>query len=209
MIDVYCERTSSGLLGEPFNAFSNAVFLIAAWLRCRMAARRNLLNPGVIVLIVLIGAIGIGSAIFHIFHTRFSQLFDAVPIFLFQVSFIWIYSRLVFKFRSGLIILILSGFLALMGICALFHGVLNNSLVYAPSLVMMLGYGIMHFNAKKNERSLLFLAAAAFFISLFFRTIDMLICPCFPVGTHFLWHVFNSVMLYLVMRTLIVNVQET
>ena len=204
-MDAYCERTASGIFGEPFNAGSNLAFFLAAWLCWRMARRRDTADPGVCVLIALIAALGAGSTIFHVFHTRFTQLFDAGPIFLFQVAFLWIYSRRVFNFSAGLTMLVLSGFLASMWMCAFFHGLLNNSLVYAPALVMMIVYGIVTAATKKNERLFLFLGAAAFFFSLVFRTIDMLICPCFPVGTHFLWHIFNSVMLCFVMRALIVN----
>ena len=31
--------------------------------------------------------------------------------------------------------------------------------------------------------------------SLVFRSIDRAVCPAFPLGTHFLWHLLNAVML--------------
>lgn len=32
-------------------------------------------------------------------------------------------------------------------------------------------------------------------LSLVFRAIDPPVCEVFPIGTHFLWHIFNGVML--------------
>jgi hypothetical protein len=51
-------------------------------------------------------------------------------------------------------------------------------------------------------------AAGVFFISLISRTIDNGICPYFNIGTHFLWHIFNSVVLYLSMKALLFNLSQ-
>ncbi|WP_299134044.1 hypothetical protein [uncultured Amaricoccus sp.] len=32
-------------------------------------------------------------------------------------------------------------------------------------------------------------------LSLVFRSVDQLVCPVFPVGTHFFWHMLNGAML--------------
>jgi hypothetical protein len=48
-------------------------------------------------------------------------------------------------------------------------------------------------------RSLL-AAAGAFALSLTFRTIDHASCGIVPVGTHFAWHGFNGLVLYLLVR---------
>jgi hypothetical protein len=37
--------------------------------------------------------------------------------------------------------------------------------------------------------------AAILIVSLTFRTLDEPLCGAFPLGTHFLWHVLNAVML--------------
>ena len=36
-------------------------------------------------------------------------------------------------------------------------------------------------------------AAAVFVVSLGFRTIDLLVCTQVPIGTHFVWHLLNGV----------------
>jgi hypothetical protein len=43
------------------------------------------------------------------------------------------------------------------------------------------------------------IAAAVFVTSLIFRVIDLDICGLLPVGTHFLWHILNAVVIYLVL----------
>ena len=44
-------------------------------------------------------------------------------------------------------------------------------------------------------------------LALFFRTIDATVCPYIALGTHFLWHTFVAVVLYLAMRALLGNWQ--
>ena len=52
---------------------------------------------------------------------------------------------------------------------------------------------------------LLLAATGIFTISLFFRTIDRVICPSFPAGTHFVWHLLNGAVLYLSIRAVLLN----
>jgi hypothetical protein len=37
------------------------------------------------------------------------------------------------------------------------------------------------------------------------RSIDGAVCAYVPMGTHFLWHLLNGIVLYLSMRALILN----
>ena len=46
-------------------------------------------------------------------------------------------------------------------------------------------------------------ATGVFVLSLTARTLDVPIGPSFPLGTHFLWHVLNAVLVYLVVRVAI------
>lgn len=65
--------------------------------------------------------------------------------------------------------------------------------------------GFYHHMRGKKERGLLLAAAGVFSLSLVFRTIDNGICPYFTPGTHFLWHLLNSVVLYFLLRGVVVN----
>lgn len=46
-------------------------------------------------------------------------------------------------------------------------------------------------------------------MSLFFRTIDMAVCESIPIGTHFLWHLLNGVLVYLAAYSLLMNIQAS
>ena len=58
---------------------------------------------------------------------------------------------------------------------------------------------------KKREKFILLVALAVFSLALVFRTVDSMICPYFQIGTHFLWHILNGVLVYLSVRALICN----
>src|SRR5262245_7451024 len=46
----------------------------------------------------------------------------------------------------------------------------------------------------------LLMAAGLFVFSLAFRIVDLDVCPVWPLGTHFLWHLLNAALLYAVIR---------
>jgi hypothetical protein len=42
-------------------------------------------------------------------------------------------------------------------------------------------------------------------VSLVFRSIDQAVCASFPLGTHFLWHCLNGLVLYLLLRAALID----
>jgi hypothetical protein len=103
----------------------------------------------------------------------------------------------------------LVGFLSVALLGLRFPGVLNGSLSYAPAFLVLIGLGLRHLRYRQPERFLLLAAAGVFSLSLFLRSIDEAVCPRFPIGTHFLWHLLNGALLYMSMRALIVSVKDT
>ncbi|WP_043539848.1 ceramidase domain-containing protein [Salinarimonas rosea] len=57
--------------------------------------------------------------------------------------------------------------------------------------------------APHTAGTALLLAAATFALSLVFRSIDVAVCGWLPLGTHFLWHGLNAVVLFLCVRAAI------
>ncbi|WP_349367359.1 hypothetical protein [Salinarimonas sp.] len=57
--------------------------------------------------------------------------------------------------------------------------------------------------APHEAGTALLVAAAVFATSLVFRSIDVAICGWLPMGTHFLWHVLNAVVLFVLVRAAI------
>ena len=204
-IDLYCERTMPGLWSEPLNALSNISFLIAAWAIFQLARRQQKVPTGIWILITLATSIGIGSALFHTFATQWARLLDVIPIMLFQLGFLWLYSRQVVRMKYGYAGGLLVGFFFASNFSNEFTNVLNGSLSYAPAFLVLLGLGLYHYQQQKREPFILLAASGVFLLALSFRTLDREICPYFSTGTHFIWHLCNGILLYLSARGLILN----
>jgi hypothetical protein len=203
VIDLYCERRGPGLLAEPINALSNVSFLIAAWAAWQLAERSNRLSPEIWVLLALAVAVGFGSLVFHTYATTWALALDVAPILLFQVWFLWLYTRGVIGMRPELAAGLIAAFLLVAVASRGFPATLNGSLMYAPALLSLLVLGLYHSKQGVSEPFSLLAAAACFVVALVFRSVDEAVCPSFPIGTHFLWHSLNGLVVYLVMRCLI------
>ena len=207
-IDAYCERLGPGFSAEPFNAVSNIGFIIAAatglmlWRkrshRCH-GNDRSIERTG-LWLALLVGVIGVGSALFHTFANRWSSLADVIPI----AIFIHVYFCLALYRLVGL-----PGWIALAA-TALFFGasfladpfltrIVGSSSGYVPALLAMLGIGAALLVRAKPGGGMILTAAATFAVSLGFRIADMPLCADWPLGLHFLWHVLNAVTLGLLL----------
>ena len=76
---LYCERgTSTALLAEPFNAASNAAFLLAALVGLQLLLWRPREDRSAdhFLLIGLVFLMGLGSLTFHLFATTETALAD-------------------------------------------------------------------------------------------------------------------------------------
>ncbi|MEA3641325.1 MAG: hypothetical protein VBE63_15475 [Lamprobacter sp.] len=210
MLDIYCERAgAAGLLAEPINLMTNAAFIIAALL----VARRLVAQPNLRLrnswdlglLILLLGAIGIGSALWHSFATGWAVLADVIPITLFinlyLLSFGWRVLRLRPLALAGLWLsyqVLSIGLIAITG-----PELLNGSVGYLPALAFLVGFWWV-LRRRADPLSPTLLAAYLLFIgSLTFRTLDMALCGLMPLGLHFLWHLLNALLLYLLLSGLI------
>jgi hypothetical protein len=212
----YCERgTDPGLWAEPLNAASNAAFLIAAALALAAWAREPRERRGAIdlILILLVLAIGIGSFLFHTLATRWAALADTLPITAFMLIYL-AYALVRFLDLSWL----LTGILAAVFVVAL-QGAggmrcsggpcLNGSLGYVPAL-MALGLvgAVLKWRGHGAGPALLW-GALVFGVSLAFRTADRMMCPWTviaasrAIGSHFVWHLMNALLLYLLLITAI------
>lgn len=196
-VDQYCERLGPGLLAEPLNAATNIAFFLAAWALWRLANRSNIVSGDVRILIALTVAIGIGSSLFHTFATTWAHWLDIIPILLFQLAFLWIYTRRVMRLRFVMSAAIVAVFLVVALYSRQFPHLLNRSLMYGPALFVMLALGICHWRYQTSHRISLLAAAGTLFAAILFRTIDQMVCEPFPLGTHFLWHLLNAVVVYL------------
>lgn len=207
-IDLYCERTGPELWSEPLNAITNLAFVVAAIFAFRLARREQLSSAGPQILAFLIFSIGIGSGAFHIFAVRWALLADVIPITLYQLVFLGLYSARVMRTPIWGIAALLAAFLG-SGVLADNIALLpNGSTGYVPAFVFLTGLGVWHVRHVGQERFGLLIAAGLFAISLTARTVDMSVCAVFPIGTHFLWHILNAGVLYLTFRGLVFGIRR-
>ncbi len=203
LLHIYRERSGDpAFWAEPLNALSNASFVIAAAFALDLAIRQKALRPNTLVLISLAGIIGCGSFLFHTVPSNHTMWLDIIPITLFQILFLWLMSQKLLSangwMSAGIVIAIVGSSFALMPI----HKPLNGSLFYVPSLVAMLAFGALWAKRSAVEPYLLVATACFFALAITARSVDWIV-P-WPIGTHFLWHLLNGIVVYTALRTWIV-----
>ena len=199
-VDLYCERLDPSFWAEPLNALTNLSFVIAAAIALAQWRRAGGRDWPALVLIAVTFAIGIGSFIFHTVATRGASLFDTVPIAVF------IYGYLLLALRRFLGLSLVAALATLIAFAALNalegylvpRGTLNGSHAYLPAWAALAVVGWL--SADRRAGRLLLMAAAVLALSIVFRSIDQAVCATLPIGTHFLWHTLNGVVLYLALR---------
>lgn len=208
-----CERTSESLYSEPLNAISNFAFIAVAIMIYRTYHNHQDLRGKWIwdihILTLLIFTIGVCSFLFHIYPTPLTETMDAVPI----VAFIniFFFSIIVRIGHTNLFQTIVC-FLAFIGSTHIlvnqFPNAMNDSIGYLSSMMALVAIAVyLHLLRRPSSHQFL-LAALIGVVSLFFRVIDNAICEQIPTGTHFLWHSLNAVLLYILMKQVIRNVNR-
>ncbi len=193
-VNNYCERTGLGFWSEPVNALTNLAFLIAAvWLWRRS---RGLILAQ--VLCVILFAIGIGSFLFHTTAMRWAALADTLPILLFILTYIYAVNLHVWRWRWWWAAL---GTLAFVPYAAAVTPVFAALPFFAVSSfywgvpLLIFVYAALRGGRLRGRARGLAIGAVILCVSLVFRSVDGGICSAFPLGTHFMWHILNAVML--------------
>lgn len=222
---LYCERGASvALLAEPFNAASNAAFVLAALAALWLLLRRPRLERSAdhFLFIALVFVIGLGSLAFHLFATQGSELADIIPIDVFMLVYLGFALNRLLGVPPGWTVLTLIGFAAIvvltMQVKCWGGGVgfpdtsvtdakecLNGSLVYLPALAAMAIVGGLLCERGQRAAPLILWAALVFAASVTFRSLDIVLCDAYAieghkVGTHFVWHLLNGLALFLLLR---------
>lgn len=214
-IDIYCERLDPSFWAEPFNALSNVAFIIASLWAWVAANRLGKCDNTIKLLCILVGCIGVGSFLFHVYANMWSSLADVIPIW----SFVGLYVvvsviRLTGKpplrvggIASGVVAVIV-GLVWILSIGSATQeetspDVFNGSLQYAPAFIALWVFALITMIKGFACRIWIVSAACLFTAALVLRTVDMHLCTAFPTGTHFLWHIFNGAMVAFLLQGLI------
>ena len=193
----YCERNSLHFLAEPLNFFTNLLFLAFSILLIKNKKISNKSLP-----IILFG-IGVGSMLFHSIPNNLTAFIDVFFIILFIFFFL---IQLYYKLKVNIYLSYILSALFILS-CYVFgnyfkYTVLKESAFYFPILLHLYFLIIFFFIFKKKRvyiRSFI-LIPILFSISLYLRTIDIRYCTIFPLGTHFFWHIINSIVLFLTIK---------
>src|SRR3712207_1850463 len=97
----YCERIDAHFWAEPLNAITNVAFLLAAALAARLLLRERASDWPAAILTALVGAIGIGSFLFHTIPSRWTAAVDVIPIQLFAFGYFFLAMRRFLGLRAG------------------------------------------------------------------------------------------------------------
>lgn len=206
-IDNYCERLGPEFWAEPLNAVTNAGFIVATLLMWRLVRARGqgfTLQSG--ILTAMMAVIGVGSFLFHTLAVRWAMLADVIPIALYQLLFLVFYTHTVIGQSVARVTVWVLLFLGMgYGFDAMPRHWLNGSLGYVPALIFVVVMGLYHWRSRKQEPLVLLASAGIFALALTFRSLDLQLCESLQIGTHFVWHLLNSVVIYLATRAFVVN----
>lgn len=205
-IDMYCERTDPSLWSEPLNVATNLAFLLAAALLWRQAGRGA--GRDTRVLILLIGAVGLGSMAFHTLATRWAALLDIGFIAVFVLFFHQRFQVRALGRSNGAANLGVAVFVVLAGLFVLAIKQLptlsqNDSESYLAPFLLLLVCARQAAPRWPEAARWLNRAAGLFVASLVCRAIDQPLCAVWPAGTHLGWHLINAAMLYCCLRGLL------
>jgi hypothetical protein len=217
----YCERGGDpAFWAEPLNASSNGAFILAALIGGWQLARSPRTDAAAFewLLVALVFAIGVGSFMFHTYATVWSIPFDTVPISLFMLGYLGYALRRFARAPWVVVIVALAAFYCSVRYAQSIHcsnellpmtrgagkRCFNGTLGYTPAFVALVVVGSVLAWQRHRAAGYLLVAAVLFLVSMTFRTIDLEVCRwavrgARGIGTHFLWHTINAVLLYVLL----------
>lgn len=193
-VDGYCERLDATFWSEPVNAVTNLGFvLMALWLWPQV---RGVL--GARVLCGVLAMIGIGSWLFHTHAQVWAGLLDVAPIAGFVFFYIYLANRSYWGWSraisaGGLVLFVPYAAIVAWGLGDL--PVVGGSALYISVAVLIALYAAALRRRLPEVARGLAIGAGLLFLSITFRAVDGPLCDIWPIGTHFLWHLLNAVML--------------
>lgn len=209
-IDEYCERVDMSFWAEPTNAVTNFLIIFAGLAAYRLYNQQLPLHgsrhrPNVLILIALVVLTGIGSFLYHTLATVWAGYADILPI----IGFIYLYHAVFLRRALAMPYKYVLGYLLIFfGLSALLTKTLgaqalNGSIAYVPALISFYTVWVAMLALRRPGAQLFGTAALVFFAAISFRTADMMVCDVFPLGTHFMWHTLNAIVLYLLLKLVI------
>ncbi len=201
----YCERTAGDIFSEPLNSLTNLAFILVSYLIFKKYKNYeySLIFSG------LIFCIGLGSFLLHTFPSTITALIDVIFILFFIIFFLYILYKNVLELR-----IIYALFLSFISPVLYFYlgsslkenlPLVGDSSFYIVILLNLILIYLYLLIKNTNFSNDILIASIIFFISIFFRIIDQVYCDINLYGTHFLWHILNSLVLFYLVKFIISN----
>ncbi|MFT7107659.1 MAG: hypothetical protein ACJAVT_002185, partial [Yoonia sp.] len=189
----YCERTDFTYWSEPLNALTNVAFTIAALILWRRSAG----VPMARVLSGILFVIGVGSFLFHTHATIWASLADVMPIGVFILTYLFVVNRDMVPMGGWMAAFVTALFIPY---AAALVPVLNQIPFIAISnfywtVPILLSLYALLLRCKPGIAQGFVVGAALLCLSITIRSLDEILCDVIPLGTHFIWHVLNGVVL--------------
>ena len=194
-IDIYCERKSLIFWSEPINALTNFFFIIIGFHLFIKTFQDKLCKLLSLELVL----IGICSFFFHTFANITSAILDTFSIILFGLTYLFAANIRFLNFSYvlstfSIITFIPYSFVVTFSI-QFFIEPTNGSAFYFSYILLFLIYSIVLIKKNSYVSKNLFLCFLILLISIILRSFDQKFCSNISIGTHFLWHILNSIVL--------------
>lgn len=190
-VDVYCERHAQGFGGEPLNMLTGLAFLgvgLMALRRAPSGADRSLA--------LALALVGVASAVQHGFALVVTVWADLAA----NISYLVLLGSLMLR-RLGGISAPAAGLAAGATVLALNTAPVGPALravspvladVFFLLLLILAGLALALRRAEPETSRGLAVSALLLAIGLPFRLLDGALCPVWPIGTHWVWHLLNA-----------------
>ncbi len=191
-IDIYCERTDFTYWSEPLNALTNLAYMAVALYFFRRSAG----VPMAQVLSAILFAIGLGSYLFHTHATIWASVADVVPIGIFILVYLFVVNRDIVPMGRWWAVFATAFFIP-------YAAILVPILDQIPfikisnfywTVPILLGVYAVLLRRRPGIAQGFLIGAGLLCLSITVRSLDEILCDAFPIGTHFIWHLINSVM---------------
>ncbi|BAQ17838.1 ceramidase domain-containing protein [Methyloceanibacter caenitepidi] len=222
---IYCERgTNEALWAEPINAISNVGFFLAALIFWQLVLWRppEQRSADHYLFVALVFAICFGSIAFHVYADRGTELADVIPIAVFMLVYLGFALNRLLTVPPGwtvFLVILFAGLTAAAGQVHCWDGgvgfaagapdgakvCMNGSVGYLPALGVLIVVSMLLAERRHKATPYVMAATLVFAASILLRSLDMAYCSSIVVegrntGTHFIWHLLNAVVLFLLMR---------
>lgn len=201
---IYTETDLANFPVEPWNTFSNVIFLIALIYFAKKTKLDCKKHYFLVWSLPLLGIGFIGGTIYH--ATRSSNIWlimDFVPIALLSLAamcyFWWhIFYRKLYVILAVLLTSLLPRFF-IWSLDIDRNYIISLSYV-SMGLALCLPITVLSFQHKWLNWHLTVIAFLFFSCAVFFRLVDKMSGFIFPMGTHFLWHLFGGCAVFCLME---------